>query len=463
MSPRNGNILQSSFRDPSGFLFRKDGVLYRQINYSYKETYDYIKNSNFYGQLVDSGLLVPHEETEVSCLNDNGYLVIKPVELPVISYPYEWSFSQLKDAALLTLKIQRIALAKGLSLKDASSYNVQFFKGKPVFIDTLSFEIMKPDQPWVAYKQFCQHFLAPLALMAKKDITLGKVLINNIDGIPLELTSKLLPLKTWLSFSLAMHIHLHAKFQSKYAGAKITVEKPRGSLSVRSLCGIIDNLKSTVLKLNWEPKDTEWHDYYDCNNNYDLDALSLKEDIVKKFLSRPDIRSLWDLGANTGRFSRLAGDHCEYVCAWDIDPACVELNYRLERESGSGNVYPLLMDLTNPSPAIGWSNCERYSLKERGPVDAALALGLIHHLVISNNLPMGMVAGFFSSITRVLIIEFVPKQDTQVEKLLRNREDIFPDYNIDGFELVFSRYFNILEKTHITNTQRILYLMQKNQ
>ena len=190
------NKLECSFRDPSGFIFKKDGVLYRQINYSYKENYDYFKSSGLYNELIELDLLVPHEEVIVDCLDGDGYVIIKPVELPVISYPYEWSFSQLKEAALLTLNIQQKALSKGLSLKDASSYNVQLYNGKPIFIDTLSFEILQSNQPWVAYKQFCQHFLAPLALMAKTEITLNQLLKTNIDGIPLGLASKLLPLRS---------------------------------------------------------------------------------------------------------------------------------------------------------------------------------------------------------------------------------------------------------------------------
>jgi ribosomal protein L11 methylase PrmA len=454
------NKLECSFRDPSGFIFKKDGVLYRQINYSYKENYDYFKSSGLYNELIELDLLVPHEEVIVDCLDGDGYVIVKPVELPVISYPYEWSFSQLKEAALLTLNIQQKALSKGLSLKDASSYNVQLYNGKPIFIDTLSFEILQSNQPWVAYKQFCQHFLAPLALMAKTEITLNQLLKTNIDGIPLGLASKLLPFTSRFNFSLAIHIHLHARTQSNNADKEIDTTQFRSTFSVNSFYAIIDSLKTAVLKLKWEPTGTEWHDYYDSNNNYDDKSMSLKKDIVKGFLDMLSIRSVWDLGANTGIFSRLAAKYCEYVCAWDIDPACVELNYRSVVDSGAKNIYPLLLDLTNPSSAIGWNHCERFSFKDRGPVDVILALGLIHHLVISNNLSLEMIARFLSEITFTLIIEFIPKSDSQIKKLLRNREDIFPNYDINNFELVFSQYFKSLEKKPIVNTDRTLYLMQ---
>jgi len=452
--------LDCSFRDPSGYLFRKDAVLYRQVNHSYKKNYNYAKNSGLYEKLIEHGLLIPHEEVAVDCLDSDGFIVIKPVELPLISYPYEWSFSQLKEAALLTLNIQQKALSMGLSLKDASAYNVQLYHGKPVFIDTLSFEKLKPGQPWIAYRQFCQHFLGPLALMAKTDISLNQLFKTNIDGIPLELASKLLPLATRFNFSLAIHIHLHAKTQSKNASKEIDENQLKSSFSIKSFHAIIDSLKTAVLKLKWEPVGTEWHNYYDTNNNYTDESMSLKKEIVKEFLGVLSFRSAWDLGANNGSFSRLLEKNSDYVCAWDIDPACVEQNYMTVVNSNTTNIYPLLLDLTNPGPAIGWNNKERFSFKERGPVDVTLALGLIHHLAISNNLPLDMIAQFLSEITFTLIIEFVPKSDSQVKKLLRNRKDIFNNYDINNFEHIFSQYFKTLEKRPIDNTDRTLYLMQ---
>ena len=452
--------LPCSFRDPSGFLYRKDDVLYRQINSCYKDTYQALKSSGLYTDLIEKGLLVAHEEVSIDPAGDHGYITIKPYELPLISYPYEWSFSQLKESALLTLKIQQLVMEKGFTLKDASSYNAQLHKGKPIFIDTLSFEKLNPSQPWVAYKQFCQHFLAPLALMAKKDISLNQLLRTNIDGIPLPLASKLLPYSTRFNFSLAIHLHLHARMQSRYADKDLDIIKHKGNFSLKSLNAIIDSLQTAVTKLNWQPQDTEWRDYYDSNNNYTNEALLSKERIVRGFLENLSIRSTWDLGANTGKFSRLAAQYSEYVCAWDIDHACVEINYRTICRSGVENVYPLLLDLTNPSPAIGWNNRERVALKERGPVDLTLALGIIHHLSIANNLPFEMIARFLSDITHTLIIEFIQKTDSQVKKLLRNRTDIFSDYNQDYFEKIFSKYFITLGKKQIPGTERIVYLMQ---
>ena len=208
----------SSFRDPSGFLFYKNNLIYRQVNISYKENYDHLMESGLYKILINKKLLIPHREVDASSLSDRkSYKTIKPELIPFISYPYEWSFSQLKNAALTAIKIQKYSLDFGMSLKDCSAYNIQFFNGKPIFIDTLSFEKFKPNKPWIAYRQFCQHFLAPLALMSCKDIRLNQLFKIYIDGIPLDLASSLLPIKTYFKFFLLTHIHLHAKSQKHFS------------------------------------------------------------------------------------------------------------------------------------------------------------------------------------------------------------------------------------------------------
>ncbi|MFH1827327.1 MAG: SAM-dependent methyltransferase, partial [bacterium] len=220
---------ESSFRDPSGSVFYKGDKVYRQVNKSYKSDFDLFISSGLKKSLEKSGLILSSKAIETKNLKSNNtYKVLEVQKIPYISYPYEWSFSQLKDVALLTLQIQKQALEHGMSLKDASSYNVQFFKGKPVFIDILSFEKYIDGKPWIAYKQFCQHFLAPLALMAYKDIRLNQLFKIYLDGIPLDLTSKLLPKKTWLNLSFLIHLHVHAKSQTMYADKADKVKKYKG-------------------------------------------------------------------------------------------------------------------------------------------------------------------------------------------------------------------------------------------
>ena len=459
MTPTRG-LVPSSFRDPSGFVFHgRDSVLYRQVNPSYREHYDHLMSSGLYERLVGEQLLVSHtEESPELALAGPPYKVLKPQVVPFISYPYEWCFSQLKDAALLTLKIQEIAFEHGMVLKDASAYNVQFLEGRPVLIDTLSFEIYKPGQPWVAYRQFCQHFLAPLALMARKDVRLNKLLTLFIDGVPIDLASRLLPARSRFSFSLLSHIHLHARSQARFADRPVNAkERKISSLGFR---GIVDSLASAVRSLKWRPAGTEWADYYQ-KTNYSADALERKRQLVGSFIEEVKPASVWDLGANTGFFSSIAAEREIPTVAFDIDPAAVEKLYLQCRRAKSRRILPLLLDLTNPSPAIGWHNKERMSLPERGPVDLVMALALIHHLAISNNVPFRDIASFCAAVCKNLIIEFVPKEDSQVQRLLATREDVFPDYRKECFEESFSQFFSIEKAAQIEGSNRILYLLKR--
>lgn len=455
----NVNV-SSSFRDPSGFLFLRDGVIYRQVNRVYKEHYDHLINSGLYKSLVDSGLLIPHEEVDINYAKyKDAYRVLKPEPIDFISYPYEWSFSQLKDSASTTLEIQKEALKYGMTLKDCSAYNIQFRKGKPVFIDTLSFERYHEGEPWVAYKQFCEHFLAPLALMSYRDIRLNQLLRVYIDGVPLNLASSLLPFYSRFNFHLLLHVHFHSKSQKHYADKPIRKELIKKRVSLTSFLGLIDSLESSVRKLKWCPKATEWDDYYVSNNNYILEAINHKKQLVSDFLDRISPKTVWDLGANTGLFSRIASNKGIPTVCFDIDPACVEINYLTAVDKGETNIFPLLLDLTNPSPGIGWENKERTPFLERGHADTVLALALIHHLVISNNLPLDRIASFFNKICNSLIIEFVPKSDSNVQRLLATRKDIFSNYTQGAFECEFGKLFSLQTSEKIRNSERTLYLM----
>jgi hypothetical protein len=385
----------ASFRDPSGFLFYCDDVLYRQINEDYKNEYELLIESGLYNSLIKENILVPHEES--GCLSSsltNAYKVIKPERIPFISYPYEWSFSELKDAALTTLRIQKLAIEFGMSLKDASSYNIQFYKGKPVFIDTLSFEQYQKGSPWKAYKQFCQHFYAPLILMANTDIRLNQLLRIYIDGVPLDLASKLLPLKTRFSPAILAHIHMHSRSQKKHSKSYADAKKTAKQMSQLAHLGLIDSLESSIKKQKWNPSGTEWGEYYTFTNYSDT-AFEHKKELVLKYLKAVKPETVWDFGANEGIFSRLASDLAINTISFDIDPAAVEKSYINVKKENEINILPLLLDLTNPSPGIGWMNTEREALIQRSNPDVVLALALVHHLAISNNLPFNKIASFF--------------------------------------------------------------------
>ncbi|MEZ5530243.1 MAG: class I SAM-dependent methyltransferase [Porticoccaceae bacterium] len=458
ITPMQIEKLPSSFRDPDGFMFQQDGKLYRRITEKGMYSYQLLMNSGLYETLIQKKLLVSH--AEISSCKETGALTIRPEAIKLISYPYEWSFSQLKDAALHTLTVQKYALDHNMMLKDASAYNIQFMNGKTIFIDTLSFEEFQPT-PWKAYKQFCQHFLAPLFLSSYIDHRLTKLMASNIDGIPLDIASKLLPARSYLNLGSLLHIHMHAKFQKAYGDDNDSAIKPiHKKMDINRAKALVNFLETSISKLKKTKKNTEWASYYE-NTNYSETSMKEKITLVDEKIKKINPRVLVDLGANNGEFSRIAAKHCDTVISLDIDEVAVEYNYIKCKENNLGQVIPLIQDLTNPSPAIGWNNQERLSISDRCKGDAALALALVHHLAISNNLPLWNIAQFLSSIAPNLIIEFVPKSDSQVKRLLKTREDIFPLYTEEGFESAFKSFYSIQTKDKIQDTERTLYVMKK--
>lgn len=455
------NIL-SSFRDPSGFVFKENGQLFRQINKYYRDDYGLLISSGLYDELVSKKLLIPHAEVKGKKLADQAYKIIKPEIVPFISYFYEWSFGQLKDAAMLTLEIQKTALKFGMSLKDASAFNIQFVNGKPILIDTLSFEKYEGGKPWVAYKQFVEHFLAPLALMSYVDVRLGRLGELFLNGIPVDLASSMLPLKSRLNLRLLFHIFAHASSQRKYSDKSLSKNIKDRKFSKGALLGLLDNLEGAVKSLKWTSSGTQWEDYYEEDkNNYVSSSFRHKGELVKKFIKEIKPQTVWDLGANTGFFSKIAASLNTSVMAFDIDYGAVEKNYQDCKKIGEKNILPLFLDLTNPASSVGWEGKERLSLFDRGPADLIMALALIHHLSIPHNIPFPYLAETFSKLGNYLIVEFIDKDDSQVQILLANRKDIFIDYNQIHFEKEFEKYFKVLERVSIKGSKRTLYLMKK--
>lgn len=464
MTTSSNSTLDSSFRDPAGFMFERDGVLYRQINQAGIDSFRQFIDSGLYEHLAGRGWLISHRETDASAFDpETAAQVIKPERIAFVSYPYEWSFSQYRDAALVTLDVQLAALEHGMILKDASAYNVQFHRGRPLLIDTLSFAPYEEGQVWEGYRQFCQHFLAPLLLMARRDIRLSQLMKVHIDGVPLDLASRLLGRRSWFRPGILMHLHLHARAQARYAASDESSQKAAGKprrLSKTGLVGIVSGLRSLIAGLEWKPAGTEWADYYQATN-YSDDAFAAKRRHIERFLDGIDPRQVWDLGGNTGVFSRVASQRGIQTVSFDIDPAAVEINYRQVRQGGEEALLPLVMDLTNPSPALGWAGRERDAMHERGPVDCAMALALIHHLAISNNVPLERIAAYFARLCENLIIEFVPKSDSQVRRLLSSRRDIFDAYHEKGFEQAFSEHFEIVESAPVEGSERTLYRLRR--
>jgi hypothetical protein len=458
---------RGSFRDPSGFVFFSDGIAYRQVNASCADAFRALMHSGLYDELMKAGLLVGHEEVALRLPGaPPAHAVLRPDQIPFISYPYEWCFSQLKAAALLTLDIQRRALARGLVLRDASAYNVQFVGGRPVFIDTLSFGPYVEGEPWAAYRQFCQHFLAPLAMMAMVEPSLGELARTHIDGIPLALANRVLPFHSRFKPGLLVHLHLHGRSEAKTNGAPVAGPKRQRVTGIgkTAILGLMDSLDRTVRQLSWKPSRTLWSTY-SSHLNYSDAAQERKRLLVAQMLtavqSRSGLASVWDLGGNTGSYSRLAAETGARVISFDSDQAVIEYQFTTMTATESARILPLVQNLANPSPSVGWNHAERRSLTDRGPADVAMALAVVHHMAIGGNVPLPSIAEFLRGICRTLIVEFVPKEDSQVQRMLEHREDVFADYSQPSFEQSFAAFFTIVRSARIDGTARTLYLMER--
>lgn len=450
----------SSFRDPAGIVIIEDGKLLRQVNTIYKSDYDLLMASGLYKQLSEDGLLVKHIEHTPKNHHDSVYKILEPDFIPFISYPYEWCFSQLKEAALLTLTIQLKALEKNLSLKDATAYNIQLQNGTPIFIDTLSFESYKTNRPWVAYGQFCRHFLGPLLLYKYKRNELTKLSTSYIDGIPLKVISESLPFSTKFNFFIFSHVHLHAKMEGKHAN-DTELKNKQLSLPKERLISIITHLKNGIEKLNLDKYKTEWTNYY-TSFSYNTENFEQKKEIVKQTIQKIQPQLLLDLGCNAGEFSFLCAPIAKHIVAADFDTFVIEALYSKMKKSSVTNIFPVVVDINNPSPGIGVNNSERTSFLKRTNYDAILALALIHHLVIGNNMPFDIVAEMLSSMTNHLIIEFVPKEDPQSQRLLITKKDVFTDYTEVAFQTAFAKHFTLLETIGLKNSERKIYIMKKH-
>jgi hypothetical protein len=448
-----------SFRDPSGFIFRYNNEVLRAIAPSFFTHYNHLHDSGLYASLVSGNKLITHSD-DANCLGPGfaGYKVIKPETIPFISYPYEWCFSGLKDAALLTLDIQLESLKHGMVLKDASAFNVQFLKGKPIFIDTLSFEKYREGMPWVAYRQFCQHFLAPLALIAYKGEAVSKLSLIYADGLPLELTSSLLPKRSYFTGGIASHIHIHSKI--KPTQSRKSKNQLKAVLSKTQLLHIVEHLMDTVKGLNLKPGKSPWSSYV-TENTYTEKTGSQKAALISDWLRDVNPGTTWDIGCNTGSYSLLASAHSKSVIAMDSDHRSIEQLYTSIRNSNHETILPLVIDWANPSHGTGWDNLERKTLMQRGKPDLILALALVHHLRITAGVPFDMMAKSFSEKGAWLIIEYIPRDDIQVMEMLMHRQDVFGDFSIDSFTSIFEKYFVIKQKTALSGSGRILFLMQK--
>ncbi|MDQ6845217.1 MAG: class I SAM-dependent methyltransferase [Bacteroidota bacterium] len=449
----------ASFKDPSGFVFQKDFSFYRQVNQLYAEEYDLLMSSGLYQELTDKKYLIPHAETDKHISGTgNCYKTLLPEQLSFITYPYEWCFDQLKDAALLTLAIQKTSIRYGMILKDAAHFNVQFRNGRPVFIDTLSFEKYDASKPWIAYRQFCECFLFPLFLQKYLKIEIQKFMLAYPSGIPVDVTKKMLPWKSNFNLGVGLHVSLQSKIKADNDSRGYTGQFDQTKM-LRLITNLEDNIKACTLN---EKDKTNWSNYYDetiISQSY----LSEKEIIFRRLMSFAAFKTVLDIGANDGFFSKIISEKAASVVSIDFDAYCINNLYCFTKKANRSNILPLCIDFSNPTPATGFNNTEHASFLQRAQFDLILALAILHHLSITKNIPLADIAGAFGRIAKTVIVEFVSKDDVKLQQLLRHRKDIFSNYHEAGFEEAFGKYFTTISKDKIPGTSRTLYLLKRKE
>ncbi len=456
MDTQSLHAINASFRDRSGFVFTHQGQYYRTVHQVYQADYDKLMKSGLYESLVAKKLFIPHKEVHDFTTKENVYRIIKPQQLSLISYAAEWSFSMLQDAALCTLSNALEALKHDMILKDANTFNIQFVEGKPLLIDSLSFESYVEGEPWIAYKQFCECFLAPLLLMKYTHASLHTLFVAYPNGIPIPIVVSLLPFKAKLN----LHVYLHIFMQAGYQQAQKKIKKVAHQFSRQKLTHLLQGLFDFVTGLKLTKDKTVWDDYYEgtiLSKQY-LDDKKVK---VKSLLDKISFHTLLDLGANEGEFSLMFKNTDKQIIALDEDRNCIEKLYIKCRHEGIKNIQVLIANLTTPTPALGWNHTERTALFSRIQADVTLSLALIHHLAIANNIPLSGIFEFLLPISEYHIIEFVGKNDPKVQQLLEHRKDIFDEYTITHFKQLAQEKFVLLEEVPFPDMDRCLFLLKR--
>lgn len=453
--------MPSSFRDPAGYVVCDNGVFKRVITPRGRADYELYVSSGLHRNLAGRGLVLEHEEegTDLSNREPGTYKAIRPEQLPFISYPYEWSFDELKDAALLTLEVQETALGHGLSLKDASAFNVQFRGARAVFIDLLSFERDRGG-PWIAYEQFCRHFLGPLLLMQYGPAELNRCTMTDLAGLRLDTIAGLLPARSYLDPDALIHIHFQALMQRKKGGGRGPWNQPGQPNQVKRT--LVRSLRAAVERLRpWKHRSRRSGDC-EPQGHWIPEAEEFTAAAVRSLVRRLRPGLALDIGANTGKYTNQALDSGGYWVAADPDPVRVNRLYLEARKAGSGRLLPLVVDILNPSPGVGFDLRERASFAERARVDLVMLLGALHHLRIGGQVPLTRIAAFLAKLSGCLVVEFVPKADPMAAVLLAGREDSFEDWTLDGLLEAFGRYFRLEQAARVPGTERTLCVFKRH-
>lgn len=446
-----------SFRDPRGRVYSHDGRIFRTITPKAQGDYRKLVESGLYSRLVDKHWLTATVELAISD-EQTGGLVVEHERLPFVSYPYEWTFSQLKAAALHQLAVHLEALNHGLTLSDASAYNVQFIDANPIFIDLLSFRRYEEGMLWVGHRQFCEHYLHPLLFTATFGISFNHWLRSSIEGLSGQDLVSLMPLHHKLSPRTFLNVTLPCWLQRSSSNNNAAIQRAsKARLSKATLEFMLRSLRDWVSGMNPKVGNTTWGDYYEASHNYSDSESRAKHRIVSEFITRWAPTMVWDMGCNTGEFSETAlSAGATRVIGFDFDQMALEGAYRRAKERKLAFL-PLFQDAANPSPDHGWNGVERKSLMSRRNADALIALAFEHHLAIGRNIPLDQLIAWLVSLAPVGLVEFVPRGDSNLDRLLRHREDIFDDYTEDNFRSAIEAVAQVDRVDVVSASGRKLY------
>ena len=451
-----------SFRDPDTRVFHHDGAVFRALSERALRDWRQLASTRFHGRLTEQGRLIGTREANgrkgLPTLTDPWAAVLEHERLPVISYPYEWSFGMLQDAALLQLDVTLAALDEGMTLKDATPFNVQWIGARPTFIDVGSFTRYEPGDPWAGYRQFCETFLYPLFVQAYRNLPFQPWLRGRLDGMSAEECRACLSARDYFRAGVLAHVCLQARAQARYEDSDLDVgrELRAAGFGAGLIRNNVSRLRRTVAGLRWTPARSAWADYQ-RTHTYDGADLARKADFVKQVLRLRRWSLVWDVGCNTGTYSRLAAEHADYVLALDADQVVVERLYRTLRTAAGSTILPLVADVADPSPGLGWRGRERRPLADRGAPDLLLCLALAHHVVLGRNVPLVDFIAWLASFEADVILEFVDRSDPMVERLLRNRRDHPADYSRETAEAALDARFRIVARATLASGTRTVY------
>ena len=453
-----------SFRDPESRVFYSGDRVLRALSAEGLSDFQALAGTEVWkrfsegGGMVGTKLLDGPSGLPAGLVKDSAG-VLEHERIPFVSYPYEWPFSMLKDAALLQLDLTLAALEEDMILKDSTPYNVQFRGARPVFVDVGSFERLREGEPWVGYRQFCMLFLYPLLLQSVKDVSPQPLLRGAIDGITPAQMRGMVSFRDRFRKGFYLNVFLHAKLEQRHGdrGKEVKAEVKKAGFKKELIQANVKRMRKLVESLEWSPPQGVWVAYGERNSYTDEDA-ERKDEFVREVVSSQPWDLTWDIGANNGRYSRIAAEGSRQVLAVDADQGPIELLYRSLRDEGDDKILTLTMNLADPSPGLGWRGMERKPLADRGRPDLVLALALIHHIAIAANVPVREFVDWLASLGTSLVIEFPTHEDPMVKKLLGpKREGLHPDYERESFERVLAGAFDVERRERLKSGTRLLY------